>query len=224
MIRQDLKDVRGIHALANLRELSLDTHPSVPIDFSALPRLERLFFRWRPGSDSLFASASLRSLYLYGYPDRDLSRIGQLGTLEDLTVNSRKVASLAGIEHLRHLTSLRLLQLSIVSLSGIEALSRTLARLEARLCRKVSDLVPVHGCPQLEFLSFADGGRLASLLPLDGLARLSTVLFPGSTVIDDGDLSVLSRLPGLRQVAFANRRHYSISVEQLRQILEARVA
>ena len=59
-----------------------------------------------------------------------------------------------------------------------------------------------------------DCGKVPSLRPISGLPNLRLLYFYGDTNVLDGELDYLRALP-LEDVAFKNRRHYSLRREEL---------
>lgn len=96
------------------------------------------------------------------------------------------------------------------SLSGIENLVG-LEELEVNGCTSVVSIKEIGNLVNLKKLQLCDDGNIDSLTPLEGLNKLQTVLFYGSTNIIDGDLSPLVRLDNLMKVEFQDRKHYSPS-------------
>jgi hypothetical protein len=74
----------------------------------------------------------------------------------------------------------------------------------------------------LNKLILSDDGPIESLVPLEGLAALDWLVFPGTTEVLDGDLSVLLRLPSLRTVAFKDRANYTHTRKQIQGELKSR--
>src|SRR2546421_11868473 len=67
-----------------------------------------------------------------------------------------------------------------------------------------------------------DAGKIPSLSFLRGLDALEGFVPGGSTVVVDGDMSVLLDLPKLNWVTFTERRHYTHTSDQVRATLVAR--
>jgi len=106
----------------------------------------------------------------------DLERVGEMSSLEDLTLTG---VPLPGVGFLSRLTGLRNLVLN-------------------------------------------DAGKIPSLSFLRGLDALESFVPGGSTVVVDGDMSVLLDLPKLNWVTFTERRHYTHTSDQVRATLVAR--
>lgn len=100
----------------------------------------------------------------------------------------------------------------------------TLRELDIAGCRGLSTLDFVRPLTALTHLRVVDCGEIASLQPLRELAQLRAFFFYESTRVADGDVSVLLELPKLREVAFANRRHYTHREHEINAELALRAA
>ena len=67
----------------------------------------------------------------------------------------------------------------------------------------------------LRYLGIGECGDLPSATELQTLIALEVLSAWGSTCFVDGDLSVLTRLPALREVRMRNRRHYRPAVTEI---------
>ena len=88
-------------------------------------------------------------------------------------------------------------------LSDISALAETrgrLAELTLEECRAIDTLEAVRGLAALRYLGIGQCGELPSAAELQTLLALEVLSAWGSTCFVDGDLSVLTRLPALREV------------------------
>lgn len=221
-----VKNVSGISRQPHLRRLTVDAYYTAPVDLSGLPELEEVHLEWGRGAESLIGSPRLQRLSLNHYPGRDLLDLGgDLGSVREFRIaGAGRLESLAGIERLHSLQGLRLLALRRLStLDGIESLASTLTDLELDTCRRVHDLRPIGSLMCLKVLGVLNCDDIDSLLPLEGLTELERFYFYESTKVADGDLSVLLRLPKLRDTSFANRRGYSHTREQIAEFLERAV-
>jgi hypothetical protein len=217
----NIRDISGIQTQNELLELSINTYCSTPIDFSSFPRLRRCYLEWRNGAESVFETASLESLSINRFPDRDLSRLAALRNLTLLRLRSGPLEMLNGVEHLGELRELWLLGLK--KLKGVEGVDRLprLTRLHVNGCTALYELGPLARARNLEWLGLLECGPLASLKPIAGLPNLESFYFYGTTKIDDGDMSVLLSLPKLQGTSFKNRRHYTHTKEQIERLLPA---
>jgi hypothetical protein len=218
-----LEDVRPIESQSGLRKLSINAYFKKPLDLSHFLDLQILHLDWGPGADSLVRVRQLEDLSINRYPGDDLEPLGGLGRLRVLRIaNARKLTSLRGLGPLGPISTLRLLDLrALTDLDPIAGVADSLESLEFNLCRRIGRLDALRALLQLTKLHILNCGEIASLRPLLGLP-LKTLLFYESTNIRDGDLSVLLKLPSLTDASFANRRHYSMTREQIQSELSAR--
>lgn len=215
-----LRSDAGVMALPDLRALSLETYSQDRIDFRVFPLLERLAFNWRSGGETAFACESLKSIRVSRYPFTDLTPLYALLRLEGLRIaSSRKLRSLDG---LAALAALRVLSLrderELADIGALVAMDHSLTEFELNVCRKVTDLSPLAVHRDLRRVMVIDCGRIASLAPLADLPALEEFWFYGTTVIEDGDMTPLLRMPALQRVSFAPRRHYSHRTEDIEQL------
>jgi hypothetical protein len=214
----------AVTSLPGLRSLSLETYARDRIDFRTFGNLERLHLNWRPGAETALGNGRLRNLSISKYPFTDLGPLAELKGLEGLRIaNSPAIKSVAGIGRLGHLKRLWLIDnRELANIDDLAVEGPLLVDLSMNTCRGVRDLGPLRAQVDLETLALINGGRVMSLRPLDALPRLQTLWLYESTVIEDGDLSVLLEMPALQRTSFANRRHYSHKREFIERELERR--
>jgi hypothetical protein len=224
VVTLNLRSDAAVVSLPGLKALSLQSYARNPLDLRRFQHLERLSLIWRPGAERLFQATALGSLSITGYPFADLAPLHRLTGLQQLTIrNSRKLLTLAGVEALGALTELSLRDdRSLGTLDPLGTAPCRLRKLWVQSCRKLTSIEPVRGQSELEYFDLTEDGRIDSLAPLAGLQKLRRFLFYESTVIADGDLSVLLQLPSLTETAFADRRHYSHHNDDLGAQLAAR--
>lgn len=202
----NLKSIEGMENLARLR---LRTSINEKINFSKLCNLRECYIEWSRNAETIFNSKSLKILYLDEAKTRDLSSLGHLHQLEELTVGN---STLEGISWLKNLGNLR--KLSLLN------------------CRKVTDYTAVSKCTQLEWLQIDGTKKVTNLDFIQKLTKLSVLLiesnseietlrpvrhlkclkafgFFGKTRIADGNLSYLEKLPNLSMLAFTGKQHYT---------------
>lgn len=213
IIDTDLKSIGGLNALPNLEYLSVRAFCKTKLNFPAW-NLKECYFEWIPGNESLFECNTLKRLYLYGYPG-EFEPLLSLSLLEDLTFNgNRRVTSIAGIEKLKKLHTLKLYRLQkLYDLNGIQELP-LLRNLEIECCKKLADISPIGRCVDLSTCLLDNCGNIPSLKNLSDCKELERLSFI-DTVIEDGDLDFLESMPKLRKASFVNKKHYSIKRENL---------
>ena len=218
-----LSEVRPIESQGKLRDLSLNAYFKTPVDFSLFTELKSLHLDWGPGAESIGALRQLQDLSINRYPGSDLALFHDLARLRILRLASApRLTSLLGIDALKSLEELRLLDLRVLSdLDPIAGVSETLRSLEFNTCRKIGRLDALRALRNLTKLHVPNCGVIESLAPVLGLP-LKTLLFYESTNIRDGDLGVLLKLPELTDTSFANRRHYSNTREDIQARLSAK--
>jgi hypothetical protein len=211
------EDVSAVHGLRELSQLEIITYCKTKLDFAAFPHLKVCSLEWRSSAMSLFECVTLEKLFLNRYKGHSSEPFGQLINLKELSILNGPIREIVSLQKLQQLESLRLAGLSkLNSLEGVEVLS-TLRHLEIDGCRGISNVEPLSQLQGLKLLEISDMGTIASLYSLRELTGLQKLLFPGSTNIVDGDLSVLSSLKNLRVIAFQNRRHYSHRCEDFKR-------
>ena len=208
-----IESIDSIHELVSLEELQLTTGCNSPIEFDRFPRLESVALEWREGATSLFSQMNLRSVFINEYSGADLDAFRDLANLRRLSLAGPKIDRIGSstLEKLQGLEIKGAKRLS--SLEGLEGY-RSLASLELNGCPRIADISALNSLEKLERLHLCDGGKIRSLAPLRGLPHLEEVLFYGSTVIEDGDLTPLVNR-GLEKIAFQDRPSYSHRLAEL---------
>ena len=156
----------------------------------------------------------------------DLDAIGAAAALEELMLDAAGTASsfdfVAGLARLRvfHFegTEVAAAPASLAPLAGVRSL-RTL-RLRSGL-RHAADVERLGELHELELLVLEGLPSVASVAWMGGLTRLRYLRLDAA--VEDGDLSPIAALPGLREVRLGrHRKHQSHTQEQLAAIIEAR--
>jgi Leucine-rich repeat (LRR) protein len=215
-------DLSPLESLPNLRSLRLACNSAYRLDFAHLRKLEICSISWDQASDSVFGCSGLQVLYLKDFPGTATDQFSVLANLRELVLTDAAVSSLEGLARLASLERLSLQGLrQLQSLSGLERLTNLL-ELEISECPAVTCLDQAGSLVLLNKLILSDDGPIESLVPLEGLAALDWLVFPGTTEVLDGDLSVLLRLPSLRTVAFKDRANYTHTRKQIQGELKSR--
>jgi hypothetical protein len=82
-------------------------------------------------------------------------------------------------------------------------------------CPGLLDLSPIGHLAELRKLTIEDCHELKSLSPISKCKKLEFLQIAGNTVVLDGDLSSLNRLPKLKKILLADRKHYSHTADEL---------
>ena len=211
----------GVMGLPGLKVLGLETYSKLPIDFGVFDSIERLAFNWRPNGETAFGRATLRSLRISRFPYPDLRTLSALMRLEGLRIaNTRRLVSLHGIEALGGLRVLSLRDDQVVfDIGSLAEMDHSLTEIELQVCRKITDISALARHTELRRIMLIDCGHIASLAPLADLPLLEEFWFYGTTVIDDGDMTPLLRMPALQRVSFGyHRKTYSHSTEDIERL------
>jgi len=209
IINKSASNLDAIESMQALESVQLTCDTQSVVDFSRLPSLQDCYIYWWAGAESIFEAKNLRGAYFDKIADKDLARLKDLQRLKKLTIANSNVASLQPLCAVRELSELELLNCR--RLSDFEYLPElvSLRRLTIRGSKNLSDLEVVGSLRDLEVLVISDNKDIGSLKPLAKMTELKALAFAGNTIITDGDLSVLTKLPKLSMLMFASRRHYT---------------
>ena len=204
-----LPSIEPVHALHDLRELSIGTYCMTELRFQEFPLLETCGIEWRPKAKSISHSTGLKSLFVNRYKGRDLSLFSELKNLEVLTILNAPLSSVSELIAFPKLRRLRFGGLRCLkSLDGLQHLT-SLVELNINTCRKITSIDEIASLRQLKMLHFSNNGSIQSISPVNALENLETFIFTESTNVVDGDLSPLLMMPRLKDVSFQDRSHYS---------------
>ena len=91
----EVRDLSILEQLTDLKTLTLNvpSRPRMKLDFTVFERLTRLGMYWNLGFESVFACRGLKDLFVFGPPDPDLERFGQLTSLRRLEFSRVAVSS-----------------------------------------------------------------------------------------------------------------------------------
>jgi len=117
----------AIYALRHLTHLTLPHQSQPKIDLAQFPQLRELSCAGKGNAHNLSQAASLQRLYLFSFKDKDLSALGSLKNLQQLT----------------------LIQPAIETLNGLTELLQ-LETLDIAYARKLHDISALQQCPWLK--------------------------------------------------------------------------
>jgi hypothetical protein len=214
-----IKDITSLQHVEGLVHLSLSCLFTKAPDFSDFKNLKSCFISWVPKAKSIFDCSGLSFLNIDKYPSENLQDIGKMISLKRLHLMSRKLESLSGIENFR---SLEILDLAVCtkleSLAGLEKCQK-LQTIEFDCCKKMYDIDILGDLMNLKKIKITDCGKVKSLKRLVSCQLLERLLFYGDTNIEDGELVPLLNLPHLKEMWYADRRHYSMTRDRVKFIL-----
>jgi hypothetical protein len=100
------------------------------------------------------------------------------------------------------------------ALDAVKSL-RSIKKLSIACCPNFRNLSPVAHLTRLAELEIEDCREIESLKPVAKCKELELLQIAGNTTVVDGDFSDLTKLPKLKRVLLAERKHYSHNGIQL---------
>ena len=138
----DLSSLYHLPSLKSLTIIDLEepfVRPSMHLDISKLPELE-LYYGEHAFVTNLDQAASLRSLSLDHYSERDFTKLYRLKRLDTISLTCSKLYTLDGCEAFQELTCLYLhYNRSLKDISALSKVKRTLRALRIENCPKIED-------------------------------------------------------------------------------------
>ncbi len=117
--RLDISPLKYLEDLESIHLIDVD-YSRCP-DLSNFKRLKDVSAKYKPSARTVFNCHWLKTLNLYSFPHLDLRALSNFSQLEHLTISTRKIESLAGIENLKELKTLDIQYASkLKKLDGIE--------------------------------------------------------------------------------------------------------
>lgn len=137
-------DYSAIHNLIKLSHLSIYTSDNKEINYNSFPNLESTALFWRPKAKSIFQCDHLKNLFLGKYNKSDLNELENLNKLEYLRINTGSIKTLKGIEKMKSIKELWLMQATkLEDISEISKLTN-LKYLRIDNCKKVNNINIIH--------------------------------------------------------------------------------
>jgi protein phosphatase 1 regulatory subunit 7 len=209
-------DVSGIQFLKQLVRVTL-SNENQGLDFSNFPQLEEASIDWNSKVINLSQCKKLNSLVLWKFKPKSGSfkELKGLGNLTSLKITQSDIKSLSCLEELPHLENFEAYYLSkLEDLSAIDVVRHSLKSLILEKCKKLHDYEDALGSlTVLRKLILSDCGTLKNLKFVHKLKELVFFSFVGTNV-EDGDLSLLLKRK-FEWVGFDDKRHYSHKMKEL---------
>ncbi len=211
-------DYKPIYKLKNLRFISLDDNSEL-FDYSLFSELEEIRSEWHKKISLPYKSEKLKSLYFSKFkPKAKLCvQLPEFPNLENLEFVQSTIVSLEGLEKFKKLKKLSVSYCpKLTDISGI--LELPLEVLEFENCKKIENFEGLSSLKHLKIVKLSNCGKISSLKFIENLKKLEHLSFVDTT-IDDGDLNLCLKL---KSVGFMNKKHYSHTYEEIKQIIESR--
>lgn len=145
-------DYSAIYSLHQLEYLSVYTTDKKEINFSLFPNLKSTAIFWREKAKSLYNCQQLEHLFLGKYSATDLIQLSNLTNLKYLRINTGSLRNLKGIENLKNIETLLLIQaVKLEDLSGIELLPN-LTTLRIDNCKSIQNIDLVKKLRKLKII------------------------------------------------------------------------
>jgi len=209
-------DMSGVKFLKKLVRMTL-SNENQGLDFGNFPELEEASFDWNNKIIDLSQCKKLKKLVLWKYKPKSqgFKELGGLGKVTSLKVTQSNIISLSGLEELPHLENFEAYYSSkLEDLNGIDAIRLSLRSLILEKCKKLHDYEDaLSSLTSLQKLILGDCGPLRNLEFVSKLSKLTFFSFVG-TDVGDGDLSwLLKRKFGY--IGFDDKRHYSHKMKEV---------
>lgn len=217
-----VKDLTPLQFIPNLEYLGLQCEFTKAPDFSKFDQLRICKILWRPKARTVFDCSGLKLLNVVNYPAGDLLDLELMTGLERLQITSRKLESLVGVESLKGLRILDLVDCpKLALLAGIET-CKDLQVVELENCKKVIDVSSLGELLSLRDVVLTDCGKIKSLQALANCRLLESLSFAGETNVEDGKLAPLLNIPTLKNMWFVDKRHYTHTRDQVAAVLSSK--
>jgi Leucine-rich repeat (LRR) protein len=134
----EVKELQPLSSLRKLEVLGLQTAAKIKFKNEWYPFLRVALLQWRSGMDELLSCEQLQYLNVTNLPFTDLLPLVKLSRLERLSITSRKLVALSGLECLRSLKELDLY--ACPNLASIELVAQcpNIVKLEVESCRHIA--------------------------------------------------------------------------------------
>lgn len=218
----DVKDVAPVFELKGLRYVGFQCNFNSATRFEAFENLESCKIFWGAKALDLWTCIKLRHLNIVNYPNANLAACKMLRRMCRLQISSRKLTTLQGIECMGHLQIFDAADCQKLADLSTLVQCRCLESIRIKGCRRIAKIPERLGDTELKSVVLEDCGKIESLAPLANVRGLQSIKFVGDTTVLDGDLAFFEEIPALEEVWFANRRHYSVTREELALRLAAK--
>lgn len=213
-------NTRCLDGLENLRGLRLHS-PGAGVDFACFPHLEVFVGDWHIDNRNVDRSRELRRLLVWHFQprSRDLSELGNSVRLEQLRLIQTTIESLAGLQALEDLRYLTIEYApKLESLDALCSGHPEIRELSLGKAKGIQSYLPIASIRRLRRLQLSSCPPMPDLEWVKGLNELDFFSFVETNVASN-DLSPLLQLPKLTYAGTMNKRAYNYTAETLNQLL-----
>jgi len=211
-------EISGLYYLNDLEFLSYENYiKEQSLDLSYFKNIKTCYLDLSSKIKGLNSLSEVRDIRLFHYTvkEKDLTGLDNLKQLESFFISMSNIDSLTGIQEFKKLKKIEFHYLrNLLDIEAVANLSETLEFLTFGNAKKITDFESVKSLKNLKVLGFNDCGSIPSIKFINDMPNLESFRFVGTNVLD-GDLSPLKRL---RFAGFLNKKHYSITYEELAKL------
>lgn len=198
----EIQDVSPLGSLKKLHTLNLGNNGITDLESAHLDNLTGLPLRHLNLNYNVVIFRDGQTIWL-----TDISILGSFTSLEELTLIENQITD---ISPLSALTNLRLLDLSTNAITDIAPLAHIPALQTLSLANNdLRDISPLAGLHQLTSLNLLSNENIPSVVPLESLTNLETLILDNVPVGDE--VSALANKHELRELSMANTRLTTIT-------------
>ena len=213
-------NLEPIEKLSELKNLILEGVKKPNLNFSNMKCLTQIRADWVSSMVNIFEATQLEHLALWGYKSKskDFTELVNLKNLKTLNLTKGNVESLNGVDSLSSLRSIEFNYLRNVKDLSLLANLKGLIDVEIESSPKINNAEVLFNLKQLKVLKLINAGSLKGVKGIENCSAL-TFLSLHKTVIEDGDLSPLTKLTRLEDLKLDNKKHHSHKLAEIEDIL-----
>jgi hypothetical protein len=219
-----LVDLSPIERLSpSLEDLSVQVAPEARLNLAGFWNLRKLSGDWQLLRLALGQVQSLETLITWNFDEANLLPLIEHSRLETLTIkDAPRLQTLRGIRTLKSTSVLGFCTArQLWDISDLTGSARTLQELRFENCTRIGAIDALNGLTGLRHLEMNDCRRIKSFEPIRDLPELEVLHARGSTRIVDRNLSLLLRLPRLRELRMKSRIEYRPSVDEVKTAIHS---
>ncbi len=216
-IEDDIKikpkiDLSPLYELKNLHELNFEDKNINP-DFSKLPQLETLYFKYHKSITDLSPLKKLKHLLIFSLNVPNCELLSELSSLEMLRLTRGTFTSLKGVENLKKVKRFDVAYNSkLFDANSINHMSG-LERLHIEKCKSLTDFSFLKGNTHIKSL-FIDTVDTLDFVPT--MPNLEDIKFWNCI---DASMKPLLESKSLKEIYFyPNKKHYTHKVEEIQAL------